>query len=1258
MPDNMIAKIHSYLAIKYGITLPAFDYVNSGGNIVWNRVGNSGYSSNIFGIGRDDDSGLYQKQSRSVKDNTMTVFVGDELTELNSDNTGTLDNKQFVMMGRNYGDTGDVVGLTNGAIINNGNPFANGQFNDNLSNVQSPRYKVQLTGVTSQVKVKLMSSFDSFKYAIVSKNDAFNNKSDMKIYPVENDAVEVEFDNDYKFFKFIGSMEGPGGVSHGLLLWLQADNPASLSIVNYPLIDVSLSGYYSLVKDLTAVPTVDSWKDMKREHTWTYDAGGNQANRRRPVFESAKREMNYHPAVRFWGNGATTAYLSNISGISPANPKTHTAFFIMNNDFNTGSRIYQMNFATTVNRIYAGTTGNIYGIEKGTGTDDGFGKGRYRGTPFSNGSRRLFTVGTTTIASYYIDDRTRKGARFRFNGIEDTGGEYTGSGRGLTLGSTIGKGVDANRTVQGLISEVIIYDGLIDEGINGVENRNKVESYLALKYGVTLRPSLNTSTYNRFDYEFSSGEPIWQGQTGDTKYSKFYNRVAAVIRDDIASLDNRHSISTDVGSLLHLGVAGVALDANGAGSTGDLNNLEAVAFGDNDASGFTNVQNKDVCGGFDTRFNRIWLIHKKTENDRSIKMIVGAQDNSNYPIGKDAATLDDYYPKLTGMYDILLVVADSPEDIQKGEYRQVIPMTYINGLWQCTYEFSNEDTYITFGMKPNKLGCIPGEEAVFIGTKTFEWTQWTTRTNRKPSSTTGLSLPETPFPSVDLGDNIRVTSTKVKFPTGVRTTIGHPRSGSIPVRGSLEVCRSRGAVNQDVVVTIAFNHPVIPEFSVSGLDCYYGYAFEEVEISGGCFAGDESFAPALSYAAPRTSRTSYTITGNKATVIRRGSMSGSNKNAMVNVKFTNSVSTVTIRYRIKGRVSTGATQRIYISPITFKTVPPPPPVNEHGLSFVKDVKKYNIATCEPVEYSFRIQNTNCDIKTVSFSDALPEKMKWDASSFVLDTLSSNINQDIEYKVIPATTGDSLKIDGLQLPGVSTLVLTASAALDEDAPGGKYENQATAIYDLITNDKHETLTLSSKDRYTLDPKTYFTATWQQRMEQVAIEEKYSLSKYKEDNEIAVVYKIKNPNPVPITGMFLNVDFNEEFTYVTGSFQPDQTGGSEAFTPTLSLDPDNPSSLSITGSADGADGFTLPADKELTITFKLKAPDADHLQYELDDDGQPTGKKADLNIMYSFSSTMEDPCATEAIKDLSGEKAIPYSKGLNYIISNKNVTGKYK
>ncbi|MGB3149612.1 MAG: hypothetical protein WBB27_03030, partial [Maribacter sp.] len=61
--------IESYLSVKYGITLDQTserDYLASDATIIWDASSNSGYASDIFGIGRDDASGLSQKVSKSV----------------------------------------------------------------------------------------------------------------------------------------------------------------------------------------------------------------------------------------------------------------------------------------------------------------------------------------------------------------------------------------------------------------------------------------------------------------------------------------------------------------------------------------------------------------------------------------------------------------------------------------------------------------------------------------------------------------------------------------------------------------------------------------------------------------------------------------------------------------------------------------------------------------------------------------------------------------------------------------------------------------------------------------------------------------------------------------------------------------------------------------------------------------------------------------------------------------------------------------
>ena len=100
LPDYTdMQKVNSYLALKYGITLPAAEQVNyfdSSGNLIWERNKNINYQVGIYGIGRDDDSGLYQKQSTNIEDESITVFLGD-LKNTTKENTSTLNDKNFII---------------------------------------------------------------------------------------------------------------------------------------------------------------------------------------------------------------------------------------------------------------------------------------------------------------------------------------------------------------------------------------------------------------------------------------------------------------------------------------------------------------------------------------------------------------------------------------------------------------------------------------------------------------------------------------------------------------------------------------------------------------------------------------------------------------------------------------------------------------------------------------------------------------------------------------------------------------------------------------------------------------------------------------------------------------------------------------------------------------------------------------------------------------------------------------------------------
>ena len=84
------ARIASYLALKYGVTL-SHNYVASDGTTTfWDVSANTGYNNNIAGIGRDDASRLVQRQSRSQSSNLVTMGLGNTIAATNAANTAEL----------------------------------------------------------------------------------------------------------------------------------------------------------------------------------------------------------------------------------------------------------------------------------------------------------------------------------------------------------------------------------------------------------------------------------------------------------------------------------------------------------------------------------------------------------------------------------------------------------------------------------------------------------------------------------------------------------------------------------------------------------------------------------------------------------------------------------------------------------------------------------------------------------------------------------------------------------------------------------------------------------------------------------------------------------------------------------------------------------------------------------------------------------------------------------------------------------------
>ena len=121
LANEEVNKIESYLAIKYGVTLcqQSFfgktpnNYTASNGTVYWNAADNKGYGHCITGIGRDDSSGLLQKQSFSVHHKALVYLYNDSIKNTfpvsNTDNRSPItENASFLLIG----DNGQPTSLT------------------------------------------------------------------------------------------------------------------------------------------------------------------------------------------------------------------------------------------------------------------------------------------------------------------------------------------------------------------------------------------------------------------------------------------------------------------------------------------------------------------------------------------------------------------------------------------------------------------------------------------------------------------------------------------------------------------------------------------------------------------------------------------------------------------------------------------------------------------------------------------------------------------------------------------------------------------------------------------------------------------------------------------------------------------------------------------------------------------------------------------------------------------------------------------
>jgi hypothetical protein len=214
LSQNDRERINSYLAIKYGITISNHNYINSASVTLWNQGTNSGFSNDIVGIARDNNSSLNQIQSKSENPNSIVTV-----------SNSAVSNNQAL-----------VIGNDNGAT-NTSTPFQDGNLFLSKGDRINRIWKCQKTGAFNDFNIDIRNSinlpagFSSDNiFLLVSDNASFN--SNLRAYPLVNfSASDVQL-NDGDFFT-IGRSDAA--------LWVKGDG------ANNSISGTSINSYYDHV---------------------------------------------------------------------------------------------------------------------------------------------------------------------------------------------------------------------------------------------------------------------------------------------------------------------------------------------------------------------------------------------------------------------------------------------------------------------------------------------------------------------------------------------------------------------------------------------------------------------------------------------------------------------------------------------------------------------------------------------------------------------------------------------------------------------------------------------------------------------------------------------------------------------------------------------------------------------------------------------------------------------------------------------------
>ncbi len=534
LDDTDTRKVESYLAMKYGVTTDASagNYVASDGTVVWDPTTNSAYHNDVAGIARDELSGLDLRKSVGTGNDAMVVM----------DKGGILPNDMdFLFWGHDGGDA---------ALSTDDKP----PFYEHRLERQ---WRVDLTGTPGSVSVGIIypNDGDPTHYALHLDTDGTFASGALTTIASSIDGDTITFNNitfnDGDYFTLGFLSPAPGGIITDLSLWLKADHRVKNG------------------SDYITSGTTDGWENSAENASFTEFPNVTGT----PIVVTS--QSNYNPAILF--DGVDDQFFHNAldADVLFADQDNTTVVVFAPEDLESNTDVY-------MGWISAGTGERFIYFER-TGTN-------IRTDQFNDniaGSIDVVDQGYSIVRAY--SDGTER--QLSVNGEEDLAEtpamSFTAAGN--TGQFNLGTGANASNPAKSHIAEVIQYKSALNAA-----DLNKVESYLANKYGIVLKTSAGADA----SMTSSNDAEIWDGAAG------YNNDVITLGRDDFSALDQKQAHTKDDSLRIFVG----SLAADNVSNTGTISNeISHIVVGHNGERLMAHVP-QEAPDGIKSRFNRVWKV--------------------------------------------------------------------------------------------------------------------------------------------------------------------------------------------------------------------------------------------------------------------------------------------------------------------------------------------------------------------------------------------------------------------------------------------------------------------------------------------------------------------------------------------------------------------------------------------------------------------------------------------------------------------------